>query len=232
MKTVLITGANRGIGLEFVKQYSKAGYQVLATTRTPLEDNELKALSQTQENIKIFSLDVTDEKQIAGLKSMLAGQAIDILIANAGYYGPKDEQGQFGQVNTEEWQKTLLINAIAPLKLIESFVDNVAASKEKKIAILSSKMGSMSDNNSGGCYIYRSSKAALNAVVKSLSVDLAPQGIKILSLHPGWVHTEMGGPNALIDTNTSVTGMRKVISKLTKKLSGSFIAYDNQSIGW
>ncbi|MCU4676084.1 SDR family oxidoreductase [Catenovulum sp. 2E275] len=231
-KTVFITGANRGIGLEFVKQYHDAGYQVIATTRNPLEQDDLKILSQAHKNIKVLSLDITDDKQIAGVKAMLANQPIDVLIANAGYYGPKDERAQFGQVDSTEWLKTLEVNTIAPLKLVEALYPNLTLGKEKKVAILSSKMGSMADNSSGGSYIYRSSKAALNAVVKSLSVDLSGDHIKVVSLHPGWVKTAMGGVNALIDTQTSVAGMKQVIDKLTAKTSGQFIAFDGKKIPW
>lgn len=231
-KTVLITGANRGIGLEFVKQYHKAGYQVIATTRTPLAEGELKTLSEENADIRLLSLDVTDDKQISGIKAMLKDQAIDILISNAGYYGPKDETNSFGQVDTNEWLKTLQINTIAPLKLIEALHANILASQDKKIAILSSKMGSMEDNTSGGSYIYRSSKAAMNAVAKSLSIDLAKDKIKLVTLHPGWVQTDMGGQNALINTETSVKGMRQIIQKLTIRTSGKFLSYDGQNIGW
>ncbi|EWH11924.1 short-chain dehydrogenase/reductase SDR [Catenovulum agarivorans DS-2] len=232
MKTVLITGANRGIGLQFTKQYAEAGYTVFATTRTPLESAELNALANKLGNIKVLSLDITDEKQIAGIKSMLNGQAIDILIANAGYYGPKDETSQFGQLDQVEWLKTLHINTIAPLKFAEALIDNLLLGNERKIAFLSSKMGSMTDNGSGGSYIYRSSKAALNAATKSLAIDLAEYDVKVVALHPGWVLTDMGGPNALINSETSVKGMRSVINKLTEKTSGSFVAYDGQPIPW
>lgn len=231
-KTVLITGANRGIGLEFVKQYHSAGYQVIATTRNPLAQDELKVFSQANPDIKVMSLDISDDKQLAGLAAMLKDQPIDILISNAGYYGPKGEACQFGQVDHQEWLKTLNINTIAPLKLIEAIHANLLAGTEKKVAFLSSKMGSMADNGSGGSYIYRSSKAALNAVIKSLSVDLAKDKINVISLHPGWVQTDMGGVNALIDTQTSVKGMSKVIAKLNAKNSGEFVAYDGKKIPW
>ncbi|MER2491189.1 SDR family oxidoreductase [Catenovulum sediminis] len=232
MKTVFITGANRGLGLEFTRQYAQAGYQVIATTRAPLQAEALQKLAQAHNNIQIMSLDITDEKQLAGVKSMLQQQAIDILIANAGYYGPKDERNAFGQIDSEEWLKTFQINTIAPLKLVETLYPNLQAGAEKKIAILSSKMGSIDDNSSGGSYIYRSSKTALNAVIKSLSVDLKGDGIKVVSLHPGWVKTDMGGPNALIDSETSVKGMMGVIKGLTGKKSGTFIAYDGKQIAW
>lgn len=231
-KTVLITGANRGIGLEFVKQYHSAGYQVIATTRNPLAQDELKIFGQANPDVKVISLDISDDKQLAGLASMLKDQPIDILISNAGYYGPKDETSQFGQVDHQEWTKTFNINTIAPLKLIEAIHPNLIAGKEKKVAFLSSKMGSVADNGSGGSYIYRSSKAALNAVIKSLSVDLAKDKINVVSLHPGWVQTEMGGVNALIDTQTSVKGMIKIVTKLNPKNSGEFIAYDGKKVPW
>ena len=123
-------------------------------------------------------------------------------------------------------------NAMAPLKVVESFVDHVARSDTRLIAAISSKMGSMADNTSGGSYIYRSSKAALNAVMKSLSVDLAPRGISVVSLHPGWVRTDMGGPSALIDASESVGGMRRVLESAPDELRGRFMNYDGREIPW
>jgi NAD(P)-dependent dehydrogenase (short-subunit alcohol dehydrogenase family) len=121
---------------------------------------------------------------------------------------------------------------MAPLKMAEAFMPHVAASQLKKIVTLSSKMGSVDDNTSGSSYIYRSSKAAVNMVMKSLSIDLKPYGIAVVTLNPGWVKTDMGGPNGLIDSQTSVTGLRKVIADLSLASSGKFIAYDGSEIAW
>ena len=156
--------------------------------------------------------------------------ALDVLINNAGYYGPKGYG--FGNTDIDEWRKVLEINTIAPLKLVEALFPNLQKGQLKKIACLSSKVGSMTENTSGGGYIYRSSKAALNSVVKSLSNDLSSQDFTVLALHPGWVQTEMGGPNALIDTQTSAAGLVEVIESADLSRSGEFINYDGTALPW
>ncbi|WP_263082211.1 SDR family oxidoreductase [Endozoicomonas sp. Mp262] len=230
-KAVLVTGANRGIGLEFCKQYLSLGYKVYACCRSPESSPELLTLKQkVADRLHVFPLDVTNEGMLKALPHMLEGQPIDILINNAGVYGPKALP--FGQIDDAEWLNVMKVNTIAPLQLAQLLVDNVAASQERKVVLLTSKMGSISDNTSGGSYIYRSSKAALNAVGKSLSVDLAPKGIKVALVHPGWVKTDMGGNNALIDTETSVSGLCRVIEQLSEENSGQFFNYDGALISW
>jgi len=183
---------------------------------------------QQQVNLKFSrSLDLLESKQIKTLSASLAGQSIDLLINNAGYYGPKN--AALGCIDSDEWMRVLQINTIAPLKLVEALIPQLALCKHATVAMLSSKMGSMDDNHSGGSYIYRSSKAALNAITKSLAIDL---GIKAVALHPGWVKTDMGGTNALITTETAVSGLRQVIAQLTPENSGSFFAYDGTAIPW
>ncbi|WP_413702291.1 SDR family NAD(P)-dependent oxidoreductase [Psychromonas sp. KJ10-10] len=138
----------------------------------------------------------------------------------------------WGTIDVDEWRKVFEINTIAPLKLVEKLLRPLSQGQTKKIACLSSKVGSIAENTSGGGYIYRSSKVALNSVVKSLSNDLTPQGFTVLALHPGWVKTEMGGPNALIDTLTSAQGLMKVIEDSDQSMSGHFINYDGSAIPW
>jgi NAD(P)-dependent dehydrogenase (short-subunit alcohol dehydrogenase family) len=225
---VLITGTNRGIGLEFVKQYAQDGWRVLACCRDPEHATDLQALSKVHSNIQMLSLDVADFKQIDALALQLKEEKIDVLINNAGIY----PDSHMGDVNAEDWLNAFKVNAMAPLKMTEAFTSHVSKSQLKKIATMSSKMGSIDDNTSGGSYIYRSSKVAGNMVMKSLSIDLKPFGIAVVTLHPGWVLTEMGGPNALIDTKTSVSGLRKVIESLTLSTTGQFIAYDGKAIKW
>jgi len=226
---VLITGANRGIGLEFVNQYAAAGYNVIACCRDPLNATALNALaSSSGEKVSVQALDVSDFYQIERLASALNGQVMDILINNAGYY----PLGYFGSTDYAEWDKAFRINAMAPLKMAECFIEHVACSRLRKIVALSSKMGSIADNGSGGSYLYRTSKVAANMVMKSLAIDLKPRGIAVATLHPGWVMTEMGGPNALITTEKSVAGMRAVIDQLSIHNAGRFIAYDGQEIPW
>lgn len=227
--TVLITGANRGLGLEFVKQYAEAGWQVIACCRWPDEARELQALAERSgDQVEIHQLDVADFEEIDALALILQGKPIDLLINNAGVY----PQSNFGEVNYEAWAETFHINSMAPMKLAEAFVSHVAASNLKKIVTISSKMGSLDDNTSGGNYIYRSTKTAVNMVMRSLAIDLKPMGIASSILHPGWVRTDMGGPDGLIDAPESVAGMRRVIEALTLGNSGRFIAYDGQVVPW
>lgn len=226
--TTLITGANRGIGLEFTAQYAADGWQVIACCREPKSANKLQALADQHHSIQIFALNVADFAQIDVLALQLKSQKIDVLINNAGVY---PDSGS-GNVNYSDWAMAFKINAMAPLKMAEAFMPHIAASQLKKIATLSSKMGSLDDNTSGGRYIYRSSKTAVNMVMKSLALDVKPQGISVVTLHPGWVQTDMGGPNGLINTKTSVSGLRKVIADLSLATSGKFIAFDGKEIAW
>ncbi|EDL68797.1 SDR family oxidoreductase [Vibrio campbellii] len=227
-QTVFITGANRGIGLSLTELYLQQGDQVHATSRNLAESKELQALASTYATLTLHELDVTNYTQVAQLAKELP--AIDLLINNAGYYGPKGYG--FGNTDIEEWRKVFEINTIAPLKLVEAFYPLLQAGSTKKIACISSKVGSMTENTSGGGYIYRSSKAALNSVVKSLSNDLTSEGFSVLALHPGWVRTAMGGSNALIETQTSAAGLAKVIAQSTQKNSGQFINYDGTQLPW
>jgi len=228
MSTILITGANRGIGLSLTQHYLQEGDKVYATYRDKSNAQALLSLEQISPNLTCLELEITDYQSVRSLASEL--NPIDILISNAGYYGPKGYV--LGDIDVEEWRKVFEINTIAPLKLVEAFLPLMASSSVKKIACLSSKVGSMAENTSGGGYIYRSSKAALNSVVKSLSNDLSPQGFTVLALHPGWVQTEMGGPNALISTETSAKGLSRVIRSACSNDSGQFINYDGSAIDW
>lgn len=232
MPNLLITGANRGIGLEFTRQYAEAGWRVLACCRRPDEADTLNQLAaQYDELLSVHALDVSEFEQIDNLAIELADHAIDVLINNAGVY-PESGGNRFGAIDYDAWQYAFRVNSMAPLKMAEAFVNQVARSRQKKIIGITSKMGSIDDNTSGSSYPYRSSKTALNMVVKSLAHDLAPRGISAAILHPGWVQTAMGGPGALITTEQSVTGMRRVIEQLTPDRSGAFYAYDGKEIPW
>lgn len=232
MKTALITGANRGIGLEFCRQYAADGWRVLACSRYPEKSDELNRLaSRNPELIKVHALDVADHVEIDRLGQILADESIDLLINNAGIYPDSDKSG-FGHTDYAEWIQAFRINTMAPLKMTETFAAQIARGKQKTIVTITSKMGSISDNSGGGSYLYRSSKAAVNMVVKSLAIDLKPLGITAVVFHPGWVRTDMGGPNAMISPEQSVSGMRHVISGLAPADSGKFFAYDGQLIPW
>ena len=230
MATVLITGTNRGIGLEFVKQFLAREDTVLATCRDMGSATVLRQLNNDTRKLHIFELDGSSQKSMEDLTLQLAGHAIDIFINNAGVYGPRDST--FGKVSANEWAKVLQVNAKAPMILTQLLIDNLRDGSDKKLLYITSKMGSIDDNKGGGSYVYRSSKAALNAVVKSISVDLRDSGFSVAVLHPGWVQTDMGGPNALIDVTTSVSKMIDVIDNLNFHNSGSFFNYDGGIIPW
>jgi len=230
MNTILITGSNRGIGLELVKQYAEDNWNVIACCRSPEKADELSALADSHTSISIHALDVSHSQDIKALANKLKDINIDILFNNAGIYGPYD--ANFGNTNELQWLECFQVNTISPIKVTEAFVNHVANSQLKTIATMSSKMGSMADNGSGGSYLYRSSKAAVNAVMKSASIDLKPKGIKVGIMHPGWVKTDMGGPNAEISTTECVQQLRKTLSTLTLEKSGSFFEIDGSIIPW
>lgn len=228
-KTVLVTGASKGIGLEFCKAYIADGWEVVAVCRTV--SDAIKSLRfQHADQLTVELCELTDIDQIETLAERLSNLELDLLINNAGVYGPLESD--VGEPEIDEWLDVFLINSIIPAKLAEAFLPMLKRSDFPTVAILSSRMGSISDNQSGGDYVYRSSKAALNAIGKSLAIDWEPEGIKVVMLHPGWVKTDMGGPSAPINVETSVKGMKKVIDGLSAKQSGSFIAYDGLIIPW
>ena len=227
MPTVLITGASRGLGLEFARQYAGDGWPVIATCRDPDTAAELKSLDG---QVDIHALDVTDRVAIGDLARTLESQPVDLLLNNAGVYGPRDLD--FGEIDFDGWAHVLRVNTLAPLAVSECFVDHVAASGLKLIVAITSRMGSVALNETGGSYLYRSSKAALNAAMKSLSLDLKPRGITVAVLHPGWVRTDMGGPGASIDAPVSISGLRRVIAGLGPRDSGKFFNHDGEEIPW
>lgn len=230
MRNILITGSNRGIGLELVRQYADDNWHVFACCRLPEDADDLQKLASSNKNISIHALDVSNSLQISALASELKDTSIDILFNNAGIYGPYN--ANFGNTDEQQWLECFSINTISPMKVTEAFVNHVANSQLKIIASMSSKMGSMADNGSGGSYLYRSSKAALNAVMTSVAIDLKPQGIKVAIMHPGWVKTDMGGPNAEISTHACVVQLKKILNELTLESSGSFFEIDGSIIPW
>jgi NAD(P)-dependent dehydrogenase (short-subunit alcohol dehydrogenase family) len=225
MPTVLITGANRGIGLEFAREYAAEGWRVHAACRDPAKAGDLRAVKG---DVTVHALDVADDKALDALAEKLKGEAVDVLINNAGIL---DSDG-FGRTDTEAWMRAFRVNSIAPLHVLERFLPHLERGQKKIAVALTSKMGSIADNGSGGSYIYRSSKAALNAAMKSAALDLRPKGITIAVFHPGWVKTDMGGRGAAIDVKTSVTGLRSKIAALKPGDSGRFFNYDGKELPW
>jgi NAD(P)-dependent dehydrogenase (short-subunit alcohol dehydrogenase family) len=228
--SILITGTNRGIGLEFVKHYLKNNEKVIATYRNKNSAKDLLELKNTTSNLFLVELDVSNPNSINEFASKITDQPIDTFINNAGVFGPRNNE--FGNFNAKEWLDVFNINTIAPLLITQKILKNLKLGKNKKLVFISSKVGSIEENTGGGMYIYRSSKTALNQVIKSLSIDFKDENFIATALHPGWVQTDMGGPNALIDTKTSVKGMAEVIDSLVLKNSGSFYNYDGSSIPW
>ncbi|MCQ8105061.1 SDR family oxidoreductase [Methylomonas sp. SURF-2] len=231
MQTVLITGANRGLGLEFCRQYLQSGWRVIATCRQPAAAKALNDLARHHRDLQVYNLDVADFSQIDALSGSLAELDLDVLLNNAGVYSDVSENG-FGRLDYPAWSEAFWVNSMAPVKLAEAFLPQIKRGRKKLIVSVSSLMGSITDNTSGGSLQYRSSKAGLNAAMKSLAIDLRRQDIAVLILHPGWVRTDMGGKNALIDVDESVAGMRRCIDEFTLAQSGSFLKYDGTPLPW
>lgn len=225
MPTVLVTGANRGIGLEFVRQYAAEGWRVIGTARATAEASELTAAGG---DVRVQPLDVADFHALERFGDRLGGEPLDLLIANAGVMG---QQRMETADDAESWIETMRVNSVAPVLLAKSVLKNVAAAKGKLVAI-TSRMGSIADNGSGGYIAYRASKAALNAAWKSLSIDVKGHGIACAVLHPGWVQTRMGGASAPVRPEDSVAGMRRTIERLGPSEAGGFFNYDGAPIPW
>ena len=226
MPTVLITGAGRGLGFELARQYAADGWTVIATVRDPKAGAKLAGLGKT---VQVHLADVTDRKAIARLASDLKGAAIDVLICNAGIYGPKGQS--FGATDYVAWEEVLKVNLLAPMAVVEALVDNVAKSGLKRIVMMSSQLASLG-LNMGADTIYKTSKTALNQLTRCLASDLSGRGVTVVAVSPGWVKTDMGGPAAPLTPETSITGLRKVIAGLTPQKSGTFIHYDGSQNPW
>jgi NAD(P)-dependent dehydrogenase (short-subunit alcohol dehydrogenase family) len=230
MPTVLITGANRGIGLALARGYAAEGWRVHACCRHPDKAKDLKALqAEDGDRLAVHRLDVTDGLKVASLARELAKEAIDLLINNAGVSGPRSG---FGETDYDRWQPVIGVNSFAPLRMAERFVEQVARSERKLIVNISSKMGSIAANVGSNSIIYRASKAALNQVSKSMAMALGPRGITVIVFHPGWVSTDMGGSEAPVTPADSAAGMRAVIDGVTAADNGRFFTYAGEELPW
>lgn len=237
---VVITGASRGIGLELARQYALQGLtdgrfcRVIATCRDPESAPKLQALAEEvrtkgDDNLVIRELDVTNQDSVRAFESSLGGRPIDILINNAGMYGPN---APLLPVDIEKWHEVFQLNCIAPVYLSQQLFENLKDSQLGKVVTISSDMGSITNNVGGGAYLYRSSKAALNAAMYSLSLDVKEFGISVMMLHPGHVKTEMGGPNAKVPAEESAAGLRKVIDEIDIDSSGAFRNWRGEAMPW
>lgn len=231
-ETILVTGANRGIGLELTRCFATDGWRVIACCRQPEKAEELGGLAREFEgSVRVFALDVTNLEQMRALSDELADESIDILFNNAGISGPKGVQG-FGDVPVDVWLEVFHVNAIAPLKMAEAFVEQVARSGRRIIASMGSLLGSIADNGSGGLYCYRTSKTAVHMVMKNLSVDLAEREITSVVFHPGWVATDMGGPKAPTEPAQSAAGLYRVLCAVGPSDNGRFLTNEGEELPW
>jgi NAD(P)-dependent dehydrogenase (short-subunit alcohol dehydrogenase family) len=231
MQSALITGANRGLGLEFARQYLADGWRVYAACRAPASASELCRLAEESgEKLQILAMDVTDPASIHEAATKLDGQAIDLLLNNAGIMGPRGQT--IGNIDYEAWAEVLAVNTMGPLRVSEAFVEHVARSDRKLIVTLTSGMGSIADNTSGGSIVYRSSKAAVNIAMRSLAIDLAPRGITSVVVNPGWVRTDMGGPNATLEPPESIGRQMRLIATFGPEQSGRFFNHTGQEYPW
>ena len=224
-QTVLITGANRGIGLELTRQYCSQGARVFACCRDP---DGASALGDIDGDVERIRLDVNSDHDLAALRRKMADQSLDVVINNAGVYGPRTTGNP---VDRDGWHTTFATNVMGPMDVALAVKPCLERSRGV-LANITSRMGSIADNDSGGSHIYRSSKAALNAAMKSIAIDWQNTGVTVLLLHPGWVETDMGGPNALISADTSVRGLMSVIGRAKLEDSGSFFNYLGDSLPW
>jgi len=220
MKTAVITGANRGIGLALAQQLNAKGWDIIAVCRS--ESEEIEDIA----SMVISGIDVTDQEQMQGVKSMIGDQQIDLLINNAGLL--RDEV--LGEINYDSMREQFEINALAPLMVTETLMSNLV--EGSKVANITSRMGSIADNDSGGRYGYRASKAAFNAIGKSLAEDLKVRGIAVAQLHPGWVKTRMVDFNGLISVEESAQGLIQRIEELDLSNTGGFWHTNGESLPW
>ena len=231
MPTALITGASRGIGLELTVQLARAGCAVIATCRQPETATALVAAARAlPRQIEVHPLDAGDRAVIEALAKRLAGRPIDYLVANAAI--SPNKKAALGDVDEAEWLEVFRTNAIGPAYLANAFVDAVAASERKVMAFVSTRMTVLRENRAGSYYMYRSSKGALNQVVRNLSLDYGPRGVTVIALHPGFVRTDMGGPSAAIDAERSVTGLVDVIAGATPAANGRFFDHTGVELNW
>jgi len=231
MPSVLITGANRGIGLEFARQYAADGWDVFASCRNPVAARELASLARASGGkLIVLAMDVTKSETMRSAARQLGNEAIDLLINNAGISGVPGQRT--GHIDYENWAQVLEVNTMGPLRVIEALVDRIARSERRLIVTITSGLGSLTDNASGGSIAYRPSKAAVNMAARSVAAELAGRGIICVVINPGWVKTRMGGAGAPLPVADSVAAMRRLFENLRPSDSGKFFNYDGGEHPW
>jgi NAD(P)-dependent dehydrogenase (short-subunit alcohol dehydrogenase family) len=223
-KTVLITGANRGLGYEFARQYAADGWHVIGTARRPSQAVELAALG-----VQVVELDVASAASVARLAGELEGQSIDLLINNAGIF---PRSNTLEETDFDDVASTLAVNTIGPMRVTRALLPNLRRGSGKQIVSISSGLGSITDNDGGRFYGYRESKAGLNMFTRSLAAELDDEGFTCIVISPGWVQTDMGGPNASLTPEQSIRGMREVIAGLEPSDTGAFYNHDGSRLPW
>jgi len=236
MRTVLITGANRGLGLEFARQYAADGWETLATARELEKADALREMAAKHNNLSLHKLDIADDESVQDLADALDGKPIDLLLHNSGIY-PREGQN-IGEIDYDGWREAMEVNLFGTVRLTEAVLANVAASERKQIAAITTSMASLrgvqggSVGMAGTSYQYRSSKTALNMALSVLAKELEPRGISVVMIDPGWVKTDMGGPRAQLTPEQSISGIRKVLAGQPMELSGKFVGYDGVARPW
>ena len=232
MSNVLITGSNRGLGLEWVRQYAEDGWRVYATCRHPAEANELQCLVEHYEHVSVHRMDVTRSDEINAVAVELRMEPIDVLVSNAGVYLEKYASIGLHQIDYADWEYTFRVNTLGPVRIAEAFNKQLELSKKGLMAVVSTHMASIADISEPGDYYYRSTKAALNAAMEGITLELRQKNIGLLLLHPGWVFTRMGGAGTSLMPCESVHGMRELISRFRMDETGKFFRYDGVEMPW
>ena len=228
--TVLITGANRGLGLGLVKAFAGRGDRVLAACREPEQASALQALPLTSgKAISVYRMDVTDPASIAAARALIGDRPVDGLINNAGVIGPARQTSL--DMDFDGFAETLAVNTLGPLRVTQAFLPNLRAASQPKILAISSRMGSFASSGTDRV-AYRASKAALNRAMHALARDLEPEGIAVGVVHPGWVRTGIGGPSAELSADESAGDLLKIFDALSVASTGRFVNYDGSEIAW
>jgi len=230
MRSAFVTGANRGLGLEWCRQYAEAGWRVFATCRHPETAGALHELALIRSHLSVHRLDVTRAESVYAARAELQNESIDVLVNNAGIY--LEKYAPTAALRYDEWRETLEVNTLGPVRVTESLLEPVARSERRLVVAISSHMGSIAEIGAPGDTYYRSSKAALNAAMKGLSLALRERGVGVLLLHPGWVKTRMGGWDAPLTVAESVAGMRARVDAFSLDMSGRFLRYNGTEISW
>lgn len=231
LSTVIITGANRGIGIELAKRFLLSGeWRIIACCRDPEGAHALKKLAENSNGkVEVYKLDLTNESSIKVFSEKISGRAIDVLLNNAGIMGGNRQSAL--DMDFDAWAETFKVNTMAPLRMVQASIGNLRQSSNPRIITISSQMGSL--NRMGkGSYAYRSSKAAINKVMQVLAAELEQEGIIVTVMHPGWVQTDMGGKDAEISAQTSAEGLFKVITSLKKSDNGRFLQWTGEDHPW